>query len=264
MYFTCDRYKNWWFVFWIYNWSLLNTQDNCTNIAIIMCIAHINFFHQFFWLYMKNISFLQICTTFKSERTQKCIFHVICHVNSHIFITCETMNLNNQSCNCRNLANIYGVFQYSIIMEIMICKSSVSLLLSLLIFSSLFITLHDKHCFLKFVIQSRCPKTTHTWKCILAVIFYVIWCISMIIAVIIVICITVDRCSQHISFSVWTFSCYLHAYKTEWCHLYWALHIESFSWQLITCITCLVSRIYREPFSADRDILHPAHLVLPP
>ena len=57
------------------------------------------------------------------------------------------MNLNHQSCNCGNLAHVYGVSQCCIIMEIIICKSSVILLVSLLIFSSVFITLHDKHHF---------------------------------------------------------------------------------------------------------------------
>ena len=103
------------------------------------------------------------------------------------------MNFNNQSCNCGNLAHVYGVSQCSIIMEIMICKSSVSLLVLLLSFSSVFITLHDKHHFIKICNSVKMKKTTHTWKCILPVIFFVIWGILQMIAVIVVICITVDR-----------------------------------------------------------------------
>ena len=48
--------------------------------------------------------------------------------------------------------------------------------------------------------------------------------LKQFIVVIGVICIIVDKCSQHVSFSVWSFSCYLHTYNTEWHHLYLTLH----------------------------------------
>ena len=47
-------------------------------------------------------------------------------------------------------------------MEIITCKISVSLLVSLLIFSSVFITLHDKHDFLEICNSVKMLKTTHT------------------------------------------------------------------------------------------------------
>ena len=34
----------------------------------------------------------------------------------------------------------------------------------------------------------------------------------------------IGKCSQHVCFSVWTVNCYLHAYSTEWYHLYCTLH----------------------------------------
>ena len=70
------------------------------------------------------------------------------------------------------------------------------------------------------------------------------------------------KCSQHICFSVWIVSCYLHAYNTEWYHLYCTLHRELCPWQLITCIRCLVRHIYREGFSFDREKVHHAHFML--
>ena len=44
---------------------------------------------------------------------------------------------------------------------------------------------------------------------------------------------------------MWTFSFYLHAYNTEWCHVYLTLHIECCPWELITCIRCWVRKTYR-------------------
>ena len=141
---------------------------------------------------------------------------------SHIFITCENMNSNNQSCNCGNLVHVYGVSQCHIIMESIICKGSVSLLVSLLNFSLVFITLHDKHHFFEICNSVKMLKNyTHTKvhsSC--NFFFFVIWGISRMIAVIVVICITVDRCSHHVNFSVWICSCYIYVYKIEWCHLY--------------------------------------------
>ena len=69
-----------------------------------------------------------------------------------------------------------------------------------------------------------------------------------------------DKCSQHVCFSVWTVSCYLHVYNTEWYNLYWTLHRELCPWQLITCIRCWVRHIYREVFSIDK--VHHAHFML--
>ena len=75
-----------------------------------------------------------MCTSCKNETTQTYIFDVIGHVISHIFITCKMIKFNHQSCNCGNLPHVYGVSQCHLIMGIIICKSSVSVLLSLLIF----------------------------------------------------------------------------------------------------------------------------------
>ena len=82
------------------------------------------------------------------------------------------------------------------------------------------------------------------------------------IAVIIVICSTVDRCSQPVYVSVWICICYIYVYKIEWCHLYKALYIECCPWQFKTCITCFVSKIYRELFCAESNIVHPTDVML--
>ena len=87
--------------------------------------------------------------------------------------------------------------------------------------------------------------------------------ISRMIAVIVVICSTVDRCSQHVYVSVWICTCYIYVYKIEWCHLYETLYIESCPWQFITCIICFVSKIYRELFCADSKIVYPTDFMLP-
>ena len=63
----------------------------------------------------------------------------------------------------------------------------------------------------------------------------------------------IDKCSQHVCFSVWTVSCYLHAYNTEWYHLYCTLHRELCPWQLITCIRCLVRHIQRSFLHWQRE-----------
>ena len=72
----------------------------------------------------------------------------------------------------------------------------------------------------------------------------------------------IDKCSQHVCFSVWTVNCYLHAYNTEWYHLCCTLHRQFCTWQLIMCIRCSVRHIYREVFSIDREKVHHAHFML--
>ena len=72
--------------------------------------------------------------------------------------------------------HIYVIFQYSIILEIIICRISVTLFVALFHYSFFFqiALLWMKNIFVKFVVLATCPKTIHTTKCTFDVIFYVI------------------------------------------------------------------------------------------
>ena len=98
-------------------------------------------------IYQKQ-NFLQICTACKSDTAQKCIFDVICHVIFHIFCRTETVHDNHQCSYWENLMHIYAIFQYSIILEMIICSSSVTLFVSWFHYSfvwSVCITADEKH-----------------------------------------------------------------------------------------------------------------------
>ena len=98
---------------------------------------------------------------------------VLCFASQSSFL-----QKTNQCCNWGNLAHSYAVFQYSIIVEIIICKSSVSLIVSLLIFSLLFITVHDKHNFFQICSSFNMSKNYTDMRMHVWCDFYVIWDIS--------------------------------------------------------------------------------------
>ena len=120
------------------------------------------FYVIFMWFFFTGVVLVQVKTT------EKCIFDVICHVIFCIFSTAETMHYNNQCCHWGNLVHIYVVFQYSIIVEMIICRSSVSLFVLLLIFSSVFITVHEKHNFCQIctsvnILKNYTNTKIHVW-----------------------------------------------------------------------------------------------------
>ena len=144
---------------------------------------------------------------------------------SHIIITCKTIKFNHQSCNCGNLPHVYGVSQCHLIMGIIICKSSVSVLISLLIFSSVCITLHDKRDFFEICNSVKMLKNYTHMKVYSACNIFVRH--------------FSDNFSNHchlqycgqvfttcLCFSVDLHLLYIYVYKIEWCHLYETLYIE--------------------------------------
>ena len=195
---------------------------------------------------------------------------------SYSFCRAENVHDNHQCCLWGNLMYIDMIFQYCIILEIIICRSLETLFVSWFHNSFFLISFHDrrwKTFFVKFLVLATYPKTTHTtkwmfdvifmWyfcqictttqKCIFYVICHGIFCTCLyswtmhynheccqwlnllhIYAVcqyqIIVEIIIWTSVHNMYVFSVWIVSYYLHAYNTEWYHLYWTLYKELCPW----------------------------------
>ena len=98
-------------------------------------------------IYQKH-NFLKICIAGESDTRQKSIFDVICHVICHIFCRAETVHDDHHCFHWGNLMHIYVIFQYSIILEIIICRILVVPFVSWFHYSfllSVCITVDEKH-----------------------------------------------------------------------------------------------------------------------
>ena len=131
----------------------------------------------------------------------------------------------------RNLVHIYIVFQYCIIVKIIICRSSVGLLVSLLIFYLFSLLYMKNNFFFKFVVVSTCQKL-HTQK-------MHVWCDFYVIS-------GIFRTGETIHCSNW---CHLHHCG----QVFTTCKFFSVDFQLLT--TCLQCRVVP-------SVLNSAHRVL--
>ena len=124
----------------------------------------IHFSYQFLWLYIKNRIFYKFVLFVKVTQHRNAFLMSFDMWFFIFFHRAETVHDNHQCSYWEHLVHIYAIFQYTIILEMIICNSWVTLFVSWFHYAfvlSIFITGDEKH-FCQICISSNMSKNyTH-------------------------------------------------------------------------------------------------------
>ena len=132
---------------------LYHVRSSCARIQLcLICITCMHFFQSFFpisfCVYISKKTFYQflLCVKVIQHRNAFLMWFVMWFFI--FFGRAETVHDNHQCSYWEHLVHIYAIFQYSIILEIVICSSSITLFVSQFYDSfvlSICITVDEKH-----------------------------------------------------------------------------------------------------------------------
>ena len=148
-------------------------------------LPHLHYMYSFFpikflCLYIKNRIFYKFVLLVKVTQHRNAFLMLFVRWFFIFFCRAQTVHDNHLCSYWENLVHIYSIFQYSIILEMITCSSSVTLFVSWFHYSfvwSVCIIVDEKHFLSNLYVFHHVQKLQTQQKCTFHVIFYVI-CVS--------------------------------------------------------------------------------------